>query len=53
MRIMFAVLFAIIVAVTPLTVVAKGVRVCRIIHGHRICFIVTGGSGITPPIFRR
>lgn len=53
MKTALAVLLAVLMAVTPLTVAAKGVRVCRIIHGHRVCFIVTGGSGITPPIFRR
>jgi hypothetical protein len=29
------------------------VKVCRWVHGTKICFVVTGGSGITPPIFKQ
>ncbi len=28
------------------------VRVCRIVHGQRVCFLVHGGSGITPPVLQ-
>lgn len=27
------------------------VPVCRLVHGVRVCAPVTGGSGITPPVF--
>jgi starvation-inducible outer membrane lipoprotein len=27
------------------------VPICRMVHGHRVCLLVHGGSGITPPIF--
>lgn len=55
MKTILAILFAVLLAVAPLTAVAKGakVRSCRIVHNHRVCLIVAGGSGITPPVLRR
>ncbi len=31
---------------------SRPVKVCRIVHGHYVCYYVNGGSGITPPVLK-
>jgi hypothetical protein len=56
-RMLLAILLALasLASVTPTAEAHRPapVRICKVVHGQRVCFYVTGGSGITPPIFRQ
>jgi hypothetical protein len=48
-------LLLMLASVLPLPAQAVGSRVrrCYLVRGQRICYIIAGGSGITPPVLRQ